>query len=1089
MSTEYDSYARGQLLASTDPRLVLWTEETTATGAEPHAGELQPDDPTSPDVAWHATGEQVGALTIRAQSGGYPGANATIAVLDGTTYLGWDPPLTPSAPELVAWSSSFSTAGARCHARATRLDDGRVVLVCEDTSTAGQTTLYVTVRSAAGVWGTLYELATLVQDDPAWPEVVVGGTAPRQVRIYALRHDDGAATSNVWMWETPADGTVDDGEWTLVSAGALEEQLAWSDEANTTPSRVRVALCAGHGLMLIQLRAGRVLQAATTADGYAWTTVSRAGDPAGTWGSITTPDLQRTTGGYVVAAFNTDSTLRTTTIGSPFIRLEDRVWREVYEPQPIASDVAIMPADGAVVWMLVPNNGAGGALVWQSADGGRTWYGAGGLAHSGNAGTDNARGAVLGFGTSSYAAYQGAAWVWLGTEALLVAETPRATGYAGCLLGLRLGGWTSLPLPMRGRAGLPVASRRAWSKVWWSGQHHTEAGYSSLVTGTITRAWTTLGGLQVVTDAGESLKWSWTPAGVKYGQASILARVTVASGTARLRLEVVKDGGGRFVARADITSTGITLYDDGAGTTIGASASVTGGIEVLLVVDDAAVRCWYRRWGGGDPIDWTSVASGNLAQQSGSTVAVEAWTLDSADVEWWWVASYHADSTDPANTVRGLPTAAWSSPRDLPGRELSTPVTTHNGVTVRPQGGPLRPGATWTSAADAYHHPSRLLVTQPGDMCRGWRSTGLDEEVIAWKLGEIDASTKHPIWALHWRGLASAIHVAWHDGTSWGSDIAVTLFELSTMTRFGRTLVPYDGAARSSATWVAEDELVGGYVVDTDGNARIITGNRAGHLQGTTSTTWVKAVIDIAADGTEVLTSSTWRIVWPEAVALLEAPITAKGVRVKVGATPAVAQSPTGYHGGVIGCLGPAQLLGLRHERATTEGTAPALEEVTAADGYDLRRARVARRREVTITWQPTHDFTGQLSDGSDVAADWIAAIDGGDPAYSQGEAGTTIRALVERWASDGRPVLYVPSYDRSAFVGGVQVLRTGQASGAVLGQLVHSWRREHVSGEEIGGAFWRLGDLVIRELPRLQDRTVVDVAELVVEEHLDGEV
>ena len=368
---------------------------------------------------------------------------------------------------------------------------------------------------------------------------------------------------------------------------------------------------------------------------------------------------------------------------------------------------------------------------------------------------------------------------------------------------------------------------------------------------------------------------------------------------------------------------------------------------------------------------------------------------------------------------RGL--GAFSSPADLRGRPMSgarSYVT--DGRSLAVVGGPTLVGDAWTVEPDHSYAVEQAAWSPayPNPSTR-WRSTGLADESIAWqpKSGEAEDRLS-PMWAMVLDGAVQTVHVTFHDGTSWQTERTVNMYRSVTATRYGGTLL-LDGATTSGA-FVQEDELAGGFA--SDGTyARRIIGNTAG-VFGNPAGTVKRTTIQLEGiTGAESATSSTWRVVFPRQVVMLAPPIRIRGVRVRVGKTSGARLTPSGYHDIKV-LAGPVYILGKPHglDSTTVHAAGVRTYESEAGARWSARARATVRTR--TVSWQNGVERMKQVRGYSASEPDWMAAwastsaaANAGLPAYSRGEAESTLPALVSRWAANGTPVAHLPRIDRTS--------------------------------------------------------------------------
>jgi hypothetical protein len=1039
----------GQLLIAHDERATLWTAETTATSSGTQAGRLLS---LTSALALGCAGTPTFAdgSTVRCQRPGYPDGGASVSYVDaGSRYIGWDAPTSVQYVEEVDWVSG-KTAGIDAAGNAAVTGAEQVVLVTEDQSAAGQSAIRVRVRTTAGVWSSA--LTLLTDTDAAsgarmWPQVVA---ADGRVRIYMWRRiveDKGAFLS---VWEADED---DD----LTSAASWKE-VAWDGyQVLTTtdePDSLRVTFGGGQW-MAVYLLDSTIYQLASR-DGVRW---QSAGSVAESGMANTTQALMFTGGafvlGYVVAPGGGDVKVKSRAVGSAYTALSTASAVTVYDPTASTGlKLASYVDDAGRGWLVTGGSEYSQGMQWATSDGGATWRGDGG---------SNGDGRRL--GTSKSAALlttiTDPAPVWWRDRALLIHRT--STDITGsmddALVCLHLGGASSFPLP-ESTMGWEPERRFAWLASWWPSLRIDNTWET--VTGVVTRAPDpSVDGVAyvVTTDAAESL--SLSPGTGTFGEVGGRWVGQTVSGTVDHQLQAT-DGTDAVRVRITQTSAGFTVHDDIAGGAALHTVANTGIIDIQAWVrrDTASYLIAYGAWTGGVRT-YTTLTGSGLTTAASAASQYATTVNDSTVHRYYFLGTSSAAANDEARDIGRGVVRDWSTPGRVPGRPIGgRAVYLADGLRVYGAGGYARAGETWTYTADAQYHvrQAEWTPTYPSPRTR-WLSTVNTTEAVAYKLGDDAVSTLSPVWGLVYEGTAQRLALAFHDGSTWGSDTTIDLGAEWEFTRTGSTLTPTGTA--EVGPYVQEDELVGGFAVDPAGRARRIASNTAGVLGSVTGLTWQKARITLTLTGSESSGTNDWRIFWPRASYIFAPPATAKGFRVRFGASSSYRDLPESVHGAKL-LIGPAYYLGLKHGQDSTRQYDTPTRTASGESGLRYTGRAAPSTQTVTLTWQSTLDRLAQARGTYAGGPDYEAAWSGGDPAYTRGGMESTLRGLVERWSATGTPVAYIPSYTRSA----AEKHLAQRAGGLIVGTLDPTWTVEHVGRQdEQRTDVVRLGALTITAL------------------------
>jgi hypothetical protein len=1030
----YETPSQLPILAAMLPGAVIWDAETTATAADPYPGPAAPDRGT--ELVWSTSGDvdtAADVVELRVERNGYPGGALAVQqrLTGATNWNGWDAPTGIKHIELPDWTAStvYNERPSIC-----ALPDGRVVIVAEDTS---DKTIRAIVREIDGTFAGPQD-AYVVTDQPCDASPCIIATDDGFVRIYFFRAVEespwsGSDFAQICVLEARDDAAsadlADGTAWELVVSDALDTPI---DGSVDWPQALSVA--AGGGQVVAVYQYNSTIVQAYSADGYRFSLVTGSVANTGTARFAVAYEAGR----FVLAYYYSNGL---------FDPLAARSVANAATAFSTVDAVSLHGAQGADGRPAMTGDGQGNIWIWEPAQASAEDYGYCWVSSDGGATFDSVSQWWL--ATPADAGVQISA-CWWRDRALIVSRAPSATGYDDSLILMHLGGWDNVVHRRRSWGPTQIGQRTAWTRAWAPVVAPNVAMPQSGAAATA--AFTTNGGYRITVAGGGSYRLNGYTTAIEGARYAFSAALDVASGSCGV-FATWSDAINQWRADLIISATGLDLQDAGTGLTL-ATATISGQIEVMVWSYNGFGGAWYRAWGASE---WTLLYSGALTSFAGTTGSAFISFGASSDVEVFCLRSFGPDEP----LVRDSAAEPLVSGATAPGLPVSgTRQYLANGVYARAARGPGRVGDSWTiEAASPFGAEYAAWTAENNSPARAWQSTGVAPEALAWEFAD-DPIKMEPLWAIHWRGDVQAIWYSWHNGTTWGTETSAGSYLIRSCVRYGSRLVINSG---TSGAFVQADELVGGFAVDADNKARRIVANTAGVAwQG--STTLASTVITIEADGTERTSSSSWRIVWPQGVAIVQPPSTAQGLRVRVAVSGGIGQTPTGKHSLKV-LAGPCVVLGLPHGNDTQMEHEAQPRSFEAPNGRRRTAQAAPARRVVTLTWQSTLDRLWQVQGYSGNEPDVIAWDT--LPLYSRGEAASTLRACVERWAAAGTPVLYLPRVDITGESATFpQTWVQHRAGGVIVGTLDPLWTVEGAGrGLEQKTEIVRLGALTITEL------------------------
>jgi hypothetical protein len=1068
MGSEYSQPSSLPIFAACMPGIRIWSDEisgVTVDGARMTAPEPTGEAPSA--ITWAPIGAldvpQIDRfISLQASRAGYPdlGFEArwkAAGVQDeagGDVWIGWDPPSSISHAEVVSGSVSTDT-NDQTHVAVAGLPNGNIAIAYEDAS-GGSSYVYVGYRPKGDASGIAFDQIVAPPTDTAaskyaYPALVAAGGG--RVRLYHLIHDLASEIAQICIWDAADTADLSDlASWTLASGQALSVGI---DESGGAAGRIRIARSGGQYLMTVGT------QQFASADGIRFDFVGEfsALNPAAVGlgsagGSFIVAIDEGGAGDYAIYRLG-DAFASIATLTAAFTLPTGG--------GSSGDSVCVASTDDGTIYATVPNPTGLAAFdacaLMFSRDDGLTW-------------------AIAGYAFTGLAAGPRELAI-TGYRDRLYGVARRADGAA--LIGLHLGGSTG-PISLPRFAGSEnnfFFGRAAFARDWTPHAGSPINVYSQATGGAGGSATNNANGYWVAASTGitaaDYIRWQY-PQADNQSEAACVVGAQIDSGRLSIRSHTRVGAAGESAVNVVATPGFIEIFNGLTGASLsGPHAVDTGEIEILVThVGVSAVAAWRPRndveprvWNTFEPVTLTSIVGASLyyeirAQGDGAAAAsVKLWRFSIA-------------KTDLAPASFGV--GYLSSPIDEQpiGRTFGgRPRYVHNGVSLAASGGPAVVGEEWFSMPiGGVYAPDQMFWTAdyPSPRQR-WRSAAMATEIIAVQFGDTNEAIDRisPLWAFVLDARLQAFDYAWHDGSAWGAwNRIYTYVNAKTYTRKGEWLIASSALSSGSGPFLEEDELVGGFAVDASGNAREILGNTAGVLGNNTAQTFKSAKVRIAADGSEDSGSVSWRFCPPRVVMTLAPPATIRGFRLRFGI--AGYSDVPGAKSDLKFLLGPAVVLGDAHGKDTTHEYRATARTFAADNGQRWAAKAAPSSRVVSLTWQASIDRLDPVHGSANIGIaaasnpDYIAAWNGGAPAYSRGEMASTLAALVQRWAADGTPVLYLPYTQRSAS-GDIPFIY-GRRYGSIVGTVSPTFTIEHANtGDEMVSEAVRLGAITIEEL------------------------
>jgi hypothetical protein len=1095
MASEYKTANSLPLLAANIERGAVWWDELSGSPTQAGAfqGTFRPNGTqTVSRVVWTPSGELVSTAPdyvemITSRPGvcgaGFEAVWQTSSVTDDNgdpVSVGYDEPSVVASTAVVKDGNGVTTNDVYSLCSVALPDGGlAIAYIVNSTGIVGTYGHAVKVQkwSPDTGWAAADTIAYTTQDNRC--ALALGADGYVHL-FYSIGYED--SLLQVAVWTAPGDSALTDAEFRLASPAALATPIDYSAVAFSLAGGLKVAFTGGQWLLLVG-----TLQY-WSIDGAAFAQVGEIDS------SNTIYDTAvATTGGAFLVAYDIGTDVLVKRIGSAGMSLSGQDAVATFTQCAASANgrllqsLAATATDDGRLWLFMPDPidtdlaVERGTLVAVSVDDGQSW-------------TDYGR--LLAGRTYGPRFLSAVPW-----RDRVVAFAAHAS--EGGIVRVDVGGYSAVASMPRITSGKVYEGPSGVSgpRVSWNLDYVPDVAPSVVYTQTLTGAGTVgrSGGAYTASNTAGLVglvQWSALVTTQNKERAACFD-VEVTTGAARLDSEQLVTAT-TYIAQARVTSTRVSLYDMSSGTEVAGYDYGGGRIEVQLWHKEKSARVFWRFAGEGndEPRVWAELGS---TTNLGAAVAVTAnqvrlygvrsviipgdFAFTAYRLSVLGVKSSGAAPVVFGNAGTGLATADAQTFGFLVGRAYNgRSAYVRNGFRVSAVGGPGYMGETWISDQDAEYPLTALAWTADAPSPRTtWRTVNADEVGVAYKFDGMNGAAvklRSQAFLIVLDGDTSdRVGLQWHDGSGWGSSTTLSRYVSIAMTRVGATLYPTTGTG-SGGFFVQEDELAGGWVVDASQNSRRILSNTAGVLGNASGATYRTTTIAFEGDDTEDA-GGTWRIAWPRAVYVVRAPTTFDpvGFRLVLGANASDRNPPTGFYDWKL-LAGEAYLLGEAHGLDTTEQLTGYSRGFRGENGQRWAEQAAPSERVVTLTWQASADMLDQVqgdaigawisSPPSGVAnPDFVAFTNGGGAAYSRGEAASTLRALVDRWAASGTPVAYCPFYSR-AILGsaGVFGMLAGRQLGSIVGTLDPTWTIDHAgSGEEQRNEVVRLGTLTITEL------------------------
>jgi hypothetical protein len=1062
MATITPAYIKA--IAASHPTATVWEAETTLTAREITSAIGVAVSPGDSENLLYGIGDYDSTpapIYVKAERGGYPDGGARYCYsADSATWYGWDEPsmLATFAPVDV-YTGSANRAG--CVALAEHASGQMIAVACKSAMDAADGTgglrCYRRAWGGGWVWCGDAGLDGFTSDPlgdypDGWGPCVAmdtgsDGTIYLAMLVHSRNRDGGTAYMDSQVWIFAADPTA------TFSAGGTLGRAAFQLRSRAvldTPIRCEIGGGKrGPGSMAMAIGGGQCLLLVTTQeDGvihqYAGPTPDalRKIDSAVTChtGTGTASHIAaHYTGGAFVCAWWTygATTVTTTRLGDATLSLDSAA---LVVPTDIATAGGVALSDDGTgrIFLTTLVGDATGIQIVRSDDGGASW-----------SAPDTFAPASIGYAdTVGFAAH------WWRDRLVTAYRSADAGGHENSLVSCEMGGWTRHAMPpvayVQGGSD-PRLGRLAFDATWTTPAQFAMSLITPSITGTPTIGMDS--GMRMTVSCGAGDTADLTPATVPY------------SGTTR----------GWYYRSIGVVTTGIVSHYVTDGSTLGVLVTQTPTTLTIRDVATLAVLDTYDVTGF-DEVDllvWIDLdVSGTTATVnvyarehkplSGPRAYAGAYTGPLTIGTVLAASHLHAHSlSDIALTHFAYTETNARLDLDPPlpvGRPLSSsPTYTVNGISVAAARGPLVTGERWMIVPWSQYGAENALATRTApNRATRFETSDTTAGYIAWQISDT-AMPVPPLWLAWIESNAQKIEIAFHDGSSWGSNITVKGSETVSLDGAGLSVYVH-GTGAAASRYHTLDDLVGGWIRIGSDSYRIL-GSSPGLATAMTKA-GMQTLMRVDAN-VGSLSSTSGKIAPPRAVTALT-PGTAvspfrvvKGFRLRLSGDP----PPEGYWT-LKAVVGPALVLGFPHGRDTRRTYTPRVQDDEAPSGFGMRTRLGPVEQIVELSWQNAIDpLSRRLLGIVSTEPDRIDDADG-NPIYTVGSTTGDVFGMIDSWASYGDPVCYHPSISLAEANAPLSVQRE---MGSVMGRIEQAWTLEDINGEEQRSHLQRGGTLTIR--------------------------
>lgn len=1052
---------------------------STLTQAGPLPGSPEPyTDAQDSDLVLEASGAQASGHTYRVtvSRSGMPGPDAAgFTWRDDTSGAtagpyGWEPPITISAWEAIEYSAVTSHR----EPHAIRLLSGNVLSAFVYTS-GGASVRVRAFNASTEAWGSAVTVETGVSSSAVSPCLLELPSG--RVMLFFWVYDATSSTAQIRAYYSDDEGAT----WTRSARGTLATAVS---TASTTLGRFRAAYKDGQILLIAHVRrsAGtwydRWIQFASSDLGTSFTEIEES-DGSDEFNACAYPDLVVADGAFVFACIRPEYAAPGYGPSSIVRRLGDAYTpislADVIESSGIyygvldggskyvdVGDLALVLDEDGVLYMYGRQHATGlghtyEGVAQRSTDGGATWSGL------------PEQFPYISWWTSNDTATYPKAFcaVAQGGRVMLLHTFAANPGTAdGSLCCASLGGYSTITLPSRYVWPSPV-DPVAYASTWAPFDLPENAGgiWTLAMTGAPTAPSLTGGYLLMQTGLLQTISYTTTgtPGGTLAQGLIEGFSVTVVSGTAYV-LARIGDGANTYEARVSVTTTGITLRDEVAGSNIVTVATTAGATGVHLRIDmiEDAVVAYYAPAGLGAVRTWTLIGASTTLTSTGAAGTHRVrWAVLGDSEAHWTFAAYVSD------VDTGQHTAAAQAEEDLSPRNLtSLPTTLTGGLQVRATDGPGLTGQAWSIPIRYSHGVENIFAEISPSPRRPWRSTSTAAQVeIAVELSSTAAEDSPLLGG--WGGLylgginfEQAVLLGRDSAGTWQSVATVSAKAGQTGLRFKRDgdIVQVDtGPANIADHYYPFHILEGSTIKLTSGGTSVyrrILGNSEGAWTNqTTKRPHLRIEGALSTDpgsGTAEIWSKEAVVVWHNA-----GTFTAYKLRIAAGSTA------DGYFQIGVMRFGHVAVFGAPYSWGRALTTSPNYSLSTGRSGGRRARSLGPSRRAVEFGWTDGVDTSGV--GGKQPVPDYFTGYTGSTtPIATQADATQLVAGLAEHLSGPVGLLVYLPSLAPQA--NSTTPIQLADRRLMLYGRMMSAPRIETVSGEEYAGEVVRLASIAIEE-------------------------
>ncbi len=615
------------------------------------------------------------------------------------------------------------------------------------------------------------------------------------------------------------------------------------------------------------------------------------------------------------------------------------------------------------------------------------------------------------------------------------------------------GGYTSQPCPLDTDEIADPANVSGWDVVYAPFDKPGDlVTWTKTATGAATETLTS-SGLQLDTTSPDTIYYSKSLTITHADGIDVEARLNPSSSVSAIELRISDATPLQYEVRVQISTTGLSLYDIGAGATVGSVTTTLGaGLRVRVSVRGSAAVLAYRT----TSTDWTEITCTALtgtAANAGGRLRWGTITGATSSVIWRYLAYNNGDSivgrTAPDNFL-----GRWYGP---------APVSVDDGVKIQARGGFSYQGEGWDIAA-RYDYPiENLFTTARSSRRQVWRSaTDAADQEIVWRVdGQGEPLMQSPLLAVSLLGANFSAAEIWGKTLlgAWTKigDISLVWQSGLKFTRAGTRVLCDTSGGSAVPDYLYRNALKGGHFRLAAGQVRAIESNSDG-VWNASATAATSRITLSGVQITDDASGSGGQIWLRDVVALIPYTTSYTWLKLKI---PTITTAE-----GYFTCklmVGAAYVWGSEYGLPWARELKTYVETTEGRTGIRSMRQTAPPRYAVEVSWPDGVDTSGIAMEEPPTPS-WVVGWSGGTPTANYGDTPYSVPGLLEELQGAVTPVVVFRGATLPASSTTVSLVKNPAL--IVYGSIVtDTLRVDNVIGTEAFDEFLRVGTVRVEEL------------------------